>query len=147
MNAEERSIRNGGNGDKPRWMNEDNCAGLRSDERRAAEAKAVRERLMPDGLPLNCGGECLRNPCATCPFARKSTAPNADRIARLEAKVERLFNLVYGHEDDIIELARLAADNVTAHTLLHSRIQNRKNAIKMHDARLDDLERQRFPGS
>lgn len=62
--------------------------------------------LMPDGQPLDCGGDCLGDTCATCPFRsicgregmprtgsevmllRESTAPNAARIAALEDKVQ-----------------------------------------------------------
>ena len=91
--------------------------------------------LMPDGQPLDCGGDCLGDTCATCPFRtisgregkprtgsevmllRESTAPNADRIARLEAKVASLESFENGAvpriaalEDKVQELTDALAD-------------------------------------
>jgi len=85
---------------------------------------------------------------------RESTAPNADRIAALEAKVasleafenatvERLIglgNVVYEHEDSINELQEQMEENSEAHKNLHRRIQNRKVTIKALTARLARLE-------
>jgi hypothetical protein len=75
--------------DKRRWMGPHNCAGLRKplpDEPCTSDCReCVRVRsclmqepdpgpLFPDGLPLDCGGECLdaTDRCRSCPFGGDS---------------------------------------------------------------------------
>jgi hypothetical protein len=61
---------------------------------------------------LNCGGECLTEPCESCPFGtpRPSTAPHAERITRLEADLAVAAGIQAGLE---ARVARLEAKGET----------------------------------
>jgi hypothetical protein len=58
-----------------------------------------------------------------------------------ESSVTSLRNVLYGLDEDVEDLQRLAAQNAEQHTKLHKRIENRKTHLKKHDDQIANMHK------